>query len=194
MSESPTNSDDATPKSDGQWEDLRSHIYAGLRRSGARRDEAEDLTQETLARVVAKPRTFPLPQMLLAFAGKVAKNLWVDRVRQKIRRDRSERAALPTAEAVDQLLETADAREPSLIVAGIEDARRLHEALLELLPLHRDVLDLVVFRGLDYEAVARELGIPRGTVKSRVHYAIQYLKHRVAGRSPGDAHRGGESS
>jgi RNA polymerase sigma-70 factor (ECF subfamily) len=194
MSESPAEKDDATPKSDGQWEDLRSHIYAGLRRKGARRDEAEDLTQETLARVVSKERVFPLPQMLLAFAGKVAKNLWVDRVRKKIRRDRRERDVQPSAEAVEQMLEMADAREPSLIVSGIEDARRLHEALLELLPLHRDVLDLVVFRGMDYEAVAQELGIPRGTVKSRVHYAIQYLKHRVAGRSVGDAHRGGESS
>jgi RNA polymerase sigma-70 factor (ECF subfamily) len=41
---------------------------------------------------------------------------------------------------------------------------------------HREVLDLVYFRGMALRDVASELGLPLGTVKSRCFYALENLR------------------
>jgi RNA polymerase sigma-70 factor (ECF subfamily) len=63
------------------------------------------------------------------------------------------------------------------------DALRLRPtltaALLELAPTDRDTFLLVVLGELTYEETARELGIPVGTVRSRVHRARNRLRERL---------------
>lgn len=184
MSQSP-DSNESTPHGapEGDWETLRSHLYAGFRKSGAKKDEAEDLAQEALARVFAKPRKFPLPQMLVAFTTKVAKNLWIDRIRRHGRRRGKDEVQAPSEEGVEALLRTAAGAEPDDRATWNEDVSRLREALDELSSLHREVIELVVFGGMNYDDASKALGIPRGTIKSRVHYAVQYLRKRVTGKS-----------
>ena len=53
-------------------------------------------------------------------------------------------------------------------------SRRL--ALRRLSPDHRTALVETYYRGRPYEAVAADLGIPVGTVKSRVYYALRQLR------------------
>ena len=169
---------------DDEWRSLHAHLYANFRRAGAGREEAEDLTQEAMARIFAKPRRFPLPQMLTSFAVKVGKNLWIDRIRRTKRRAGHDLVQAPSEAGVEALLATAAGAGPDAQATSREDVLRLLAALEDLLPIHRDVLDLVIFGGVDYEEAARRLGVPRGTIKSRVHYAIADLRRRLAERDP----------
>lgn len=58
---------------------------------------------------------------------------------------------------------------------GTWRADQLQAALALLSPDHRAVLELVFFQGLAYREVARIVGCPVGTVKSRISYAKRYL-------------------
>ena len=55
----------------------------------------------------------------------------------------------------------------------------LVEALAELGPTHRSVIIETVLRDRSPAEVAAELGIPAGTVRSRVHYALRSLRERL---------------
>jgi RNA polymerase sigma-70 factor (ECF subfamily) len=61
----------------------------------------------------------------------------------------------------------------------------LHKALQKLTPAHREVLLATFFADRTTQQAADELGIPRGTVKSRVYYALRSL--RLALREQGIA-------
>ena len=57
------------------------------------------------------------------------------------------------------------------------DLRLAVEEALTTLPIEqRCVLDLIYQRGLTFTETARALGVPRGTVKSRVHAALLTLR------------------
>lgn len=55
---------------------------------------------------------------------------------------------------------------------------------LEALPIEqREMLDLVFYHGLSLEETALVLGVPQGTVKSRLHRARQRLRHLMGGQA-----------
>jgi RNA polymerase sigma-70 factor (ECF subfamily) len=68
-------------------------------------------------------------------------------------------------------------REESPYAAADADERRalVHQALRHLPERLRTVIDLVYFQGLNYRDAARFLGVPLGTLKSRMHEAVSVL-------------------
>ena len=56
------------------------------------------------------------------------------------------------------------------------DAILIKEALASLTPEHRSVIVHAYYRGLSIAQTAAELGIPDGTVKSRLHYGLRALR------------------
>lgn len=80
---------------------------------------------------------------------------------------------------------TLDARDPVADAVGDEaEARRtrarLHDALASLTDLQRSAIELAYFSGLTYQQVARRLGIPLPTAKSRIRDGLR----RMAASSP----------
>lgn len=66
--------------------------------------------------------------------------------------------------------------------AGLEqvlDRELVFAALQHLSPAHRAVLVEAFYNGGTLVAVARELGIPHGTARSRLHYALQALRQQL---------------
>jgi RNA polymerase sigma-70 factor (ECF subfamily) len=57
-----------------------------------------------------------------------------------------------------------------------DDAERVHAALGQLTPEHREVLLLRFFEGMAYEDIARVIGCHLGTARSRIHYAKRALR------------------
>lgn len=57
------------------------------------------------------------------------------------------------------------------------DAAR--ETIAGLEPIQREILDLRFSQGLSYAEMAEALGIPIGTVRSRLHHAIAEVRHRL---------------
>jgi RNA polymerase sigma-70 factor (ECF subfamily) len=69
---------------------------------------------------------------------------------------------------------------PPLEQLELTESRQRLRVLVDSLPVRlRNVVVLVTFRGLGYQEAADALGIPRGTVKSRMHNAIFHLRRTV---------------
>jgi RNA polymerase sigma-70 factor (ECF subfamily) len=74
-----------------------------------------------------------------------------------------------------------------------ELSARLTEALGELPDLHRAILVLREMDGLSYEELAERLGIPKGTVMSRLFHARKKMQALLAGYAGIDAPGGGDA-
>ena len=134
------------------------------------RADAEDIVQETFAGAF---------RGLKAFEGRSSVRTWLTGIliRQAAmhRRRESRRGA--------RLVPLADAPEAGLhgpSPTAVVDARiDVMAAIRELSPDHRDVIILREFEGLSYDQMAEVLGIPRGTVESRLFRARRQLQQRL---------------
>lgn len=127
--------------------------------SGARED-AEDLVQETYERVLRRPRQIAREEDALPYLLGVLRNTWVDLVRSRARRptaalDLEAAARIEAPTGASSPLEQVAAREVFAAVAGLPEE-------------FRDVLAAVDVAGLSYAEAAEALGIPVGTVMSRL--------------------------
>jgi RNA polymerase sigma-70 factor (ECF subfamily) len=164
------------PPGDSGWDALRVFLHRLFVRLGAHTHDADDLAQESLARVVGRPHGSSSPPSL-GFAAVVGRNLWRDGIRRE--RRRGPQHALEAAGEIADLQAS-----PIEIAAGHEDQARLLSALAELDPRHRDAIVLVVLRHKTCAEAARILGVPSGTVKSRIHYGIERLRARLGAAVP----------
>jgi len=91
----------------------------------------------------------------------------------------------------DALLEVAEAQLPG--VAGNQDSALAHRDLLRAFAVlpeeQRSVLVLIAVEDLSYEAAARVLGVPIGTVMSRLSRGRERLRHLMNGEVNGGQHR-----
>lgn len=130
--------------------------------------DAEDLVQETCVRVLSKPRFIRHGD--LSYLLRALRNTFYSQCRAAGRRP-----------CLVTLPETGDATTgrhlPSLEV--IIEAREVYRAIAELPELHRDVLVAVDVVGLSYREAGAVLGIPEGTVMSRLFRARQRLARKL---------------
>ena len=138
--------------------------------SGSRED-AEDLVQETYARVLARPRLLRNDDDL-GYLLRALRNTFLTLKRAESRRLRP--GPLP-----EQLDVVSDPRAP-VPEAALETAE-VYAAIAELPADYRDVLVAVDVTGLSYVETARALKIPQGTVMSRLYRARQQVVRRVDG-------------
>ena len=97
-----------------------------------------------------------------------------------MRRRKRSAASLDAARGSDPSLDPVDASVGSRPDEGMErreDEARLYAALARLSPEHRDVLVLKDLDGQRYEEIALVLGVPIGTVRSRLHRARMELRN-----------------
>jgi RNA polymerase sigma-70 factor (ECF subfamily) len=133
--------------------------------------EAQDVTQDAFVQAYAKLAGLREPGRFRAWVCTIGRRLALNRLRRNARaRDREARAAEPVARAVD-VTEIAEEREFQARVRREID--RLPEKL-------RAVILLCAVDGLEPAAVATLLGIPPGTVRSRLHLARKQLLRALA--------------
>jgi RNA polymerase sigma-70 factor (ECF subfamily) len=83
----------------------------------------------------------------------------------------------------------SDTASPESLVVRTENQQLLRQALEELLPEYREVLVLRELEGMSYKEIADVVGIPMGTVMSRLARARERLQQVLAGRLNEDAQR-----
>lgn len=134
------------------------------------REDAEDLVQETYERVLRKPREIARAEDALPYLLGVLRNTWVDTVRSRARR--------PTVpldlEAVDPV-----AGDSPLDRAA---AREVFEVVAALPAEWRDTLAAVDVAGLSYAEAAAALGVPIGTIMSRLSRGRQRVAEKLGRR------------
>jgi len=161
-------------------------------------EAARDAVQEAFLRVYSALRRFE---------GRSAFGTWLHRVVLNVcldakRRDRSSRELAwedeTTTDVVDTELglpvaaATSDGAEPERALTRSELRRHLAEAIEALPEAARSTLLLREVDGLSYAEIAQALGIPKGTVMSRLHYARRRVQDVLAARGIADvpAHAG----
>lgn len=125
------------------------------------REEAEDLVQETYARVLHKPRWLR-GEDDLGYLLRVLRNTWVSSGRTAARRPRTS----PFPEELDRV---EDRAAPS--PAAELEAREVYAIIAALPPDFRDAIMAVDVVGLSYREAGRALGVREATVTTRLHRA-----------------------
>ena len=132
-------------------------------RQGVSSSEGEDLVQETYLRLWKYRREYKPAAKLSTFLFLMARQVRIDALRRQTRRENRE----------EKWIEEQPMSEKPKAFGVREDVRW---ALAKLSEPLRDVIELGVFQDLPYAEVAEILGIPVGTVKSRMHNALRELK------------------
>ena len=160
---------------------LEKPLVAFIRRYVGEENLAEDLFQETFVRVVRTLGGFRPEASLTTWIFTIARNLCLDHLKAKKRHREVSMEAGSTAEGEVDYREALRSKGPeagALAEAG-EDGERLRAAMAELAEPKREALVLRVFSNLSYEEIARITEAPVGTVKFRVHDAIQDLTRKL---------------
>ncbi len=126
---------------------------------------AEDLVQETFIRLYRYRDRYRPTARFTTFLYVLARHVWADQGRRVWRKNRLETGLEDEARIKDR--QGAGNKPHHLDV---------EEALGRLSPKLKEVLVLNVYQGLKYQEIAAVLGVPLGTVKSRINLAIQDMR------------------
>jgi len=132
---------------------LRRFAHALSRNSA----DADDLTQATAERALRNRAQWEPGTRLDSWLYQIMRNLWIDTVRARGRRDKVE----APAELAERL------GEDSAIEASI-DLKRVMAAMQRLPEEQREVVSLILIEGFGYRETAEMLELPIGTVSSRL--------------------------
>jgi RNA polymerase sigma factor (sigma-70 family) len=148
-------------------------LFAVCLRILSDREEAEDVLQEVYVTIWRRADRFDGARAsVMTWASTIARNRSIDRLRA--------RGPMAYADQVEDL-EIADGAvgaEALLVSAG--EQQRLHRCLSELDPRTEKVIRTAFFEGVTYEALARRMDTPLGTVKSWVRRGLAKLKGCLA--------------
>ena len=135
------------------------------------REDAEDLVQETYARLLARPRLLRNEDDL-GYLLRALRNTFLNTKRAESRRLRPG----PLPEGLDRMADPHAVQPQAALEAG-----ELYAAIAALPGDFRDVLVAVDITGLSYKEAARTLRIREGTVMSRLYRARQAVVRRLTG-------------
>ena len=144
-------------------------IIGFMERSGVGATDAEEIAQDTLVTVWRKADLYdPRQAAVSTWIFTIARNLRVDMARRATRR---RNGAVAMGEPEIELVDSAETE----AISGERDAR-VRDAMSKLSREQATVLRLSFFSEKPHAEIARELGIPLGTVKSRVRLAMAKIR------------------
>ena len=154
------------------WEEVaRSYgrfLYTVAYRLTGNREDAEDLVQEVLLRVRRGLETYQ-PGSMEGWLSRIATNAFLDEVRRRRRRPE---AALP--DEPDWVLPPTSGADEALATEVLPDD--VQAAIQRLPEDFRAAVVLCDVVGLSYQEIGKSLGIPVGTVRSRIHRGRALLR------------------
>lgn len=143
------------------WKSLFSYA---LRLTG-NPDAAADLLQSCALKALGSPGGPLRPEAVRAWLFTILRNAWIDAYRRDRHRDEdAESGPVPAERGFDHGYDDG-------IIAEIT----VRQALGRIAPAHREIIALVDLAGFRYGEVASILGVPQGTIMSRVSRARQAL-------------------
>ncbi|GHO47837.1 RNA polymerase sigma factor [Ktedonospora formicarum] len=143
-------------------------LFAYLFHLLGHKEQAEDILQEVMLVVWQKAHTVKGNGSMSGWIFGIAHHQAFKALRQP------SRVMLIEIEAASMIPDTA--LEPEAHALYQASQEELTQALACLTPEHREVLELAFFQDFSYKEIAAIIGIPEGTVKSRLSYARRALK------------------
>ena len=170
------------------------------------REDAEDVVQETFVKAFLSLGQFKGQSSFYTWVYRICFNMAID-IRRKAGRRGGTHLEFKEHTGVNRAAVQEGAREiggnglasHSQNVEGPHDAlarkelgRKIQEVLGQLSEEHRAVIMLREVDGLDYEEIAQAIGVPKGTVMSRLFYARKALQKALEEFAPPQAATGEE--
>jgi len=140
-------------------------------RNGVGPELAEEVVQETFIRVWRKAEQFdPTKASASTWLYTIARNQRIDLLRKRHRPepDYEDPAFIPEPEP-----------QPTEVIVRNQEASKLKECINALSPEQQEVLKLSFMEELPHVEVADKLGIPLGTVKSRIRLAMKHIRSEI---------------
>lgn len=131
-------------------------------------DEADDLVQDCLERAIRKQELWQKGSSLRAWLFTMQHNIFINQLKMKARRPE----LVSTSES---LMHIKEPNQPNVIM------RDIHYCMRQLSEDQREVLLLVTVEGFSYKEVGEIMGIPLGTVMSRLSRARKTLQELMNG-------------
>lgn len=156
------NTDDRGHSIESIYREIGPELLAFFRRRHGSPQTAEDLLQETFAAVMKNPERLLQADSPRAYLFGVARNLSAE----TFRRSHPTEELPAEAHAGDEV--PADPR-----------LEAMRDGIARLNAASRQVLELRLLQELSYEEMAAALGVPVGTVRSRLHHAVRQLRERL---------------
>jgi RNA polymerase sigma-70 factor (ECF subfamily) len=155
-------------------------IYSYLRRYIGNSELAEDAFQGTFLQVHLKCHQFDSHRRFRPWLYAIATNQAIDVQRRNKRHrmvslDRSSSGEKDDRSGSWSEKLVGDCPDPLRSASDQENSRWIHQSVESLGQPMQQVVHLVYYQGLKYREAAEALGIPVGTVKSRLHAAVQRL-------------------
>jgi RNA polymerase sigma factor (sigma-70 family) len=169
---------------DAAWRELvdrfSRYVYAiaiqGFRLS---QQDAEDVFQEVFARVYERLDSLREDEAVRPWIAQLTRRLCIDRLRAKARESDADIDELPDLPAED-------------VLTALEEAFDVHEAMAELSESCRQILDRFYARDESYRTIGDTLGLPPGTIASRISRCLDKLRDSFEGRNPPPAPSSGQ--
>ena len=154
------------------FEHFAPRVKSYLMRLGAPAEAAEELAQETLLIVWRRAAAFD--------PGRAAASTWIFTIARNLRIDLARREGRRRAGDEDPSDFDPGPATPEAELSAAQDGRRIGEALRTLPKEQAQVINLAFFADKPHSEIAGELGLPLGTVKSRLRLAMARLRGRLS--------------
>ena len=168
------------------WEMLHQQYYRGLWAAVYQvlHDEAlaEDVVQEAFLKAYKKIKYFRGQSKFSTWIYRIAMNQAYDAGRKKQRRQKNLGMFPLQDDEEKQEIEAVDERTGADAAHAGDLRKAIHEALDQLNPDQRGVVELRLIQGFSTEETAKILGCKKGTVLSRLYYSCQKLKEILGDR------------
>ena len=123
------------------------------------RADADDLAQATIERALKSRDQWQAGTRLDSWSYRIMRNLWIDTARSRVRRSAHE---APEEEGLNV------GEDPRQSMDAAVDLERVMAAMARLPDEQREVVALILVEGFGYREVSEMLGLPIGTVSSRL--------------------------
>jgi RNA polymerase sigma-70 factor (ECF subfamily) len=138
-------------------------------------DHADDLVQDCLERAIGRRHLWRGGASLRPWLFRIMRNLHANEIRK--------RRARPAPESIDAARRTPAEGEAQTARVAL---REMEEALARLSEEQRQVVLMVALSGMSYQDCADALGVPLGTVMSRLSRGRERLRRMLEGDEPRD--------
>jgi RNA polymerase sigma-70 factor (ECF subfamily) len=145
-------------------------VKAFLIKSGADEALAEECMQDVMATLWQKAHFYD--------ASRASVATWIFTIARNRKIDLLRRYARPEPE--DLPWGPEEQPDQAEVLALQEDTERLSEAIRQLPPKQRTLIERAYFGDLSHSEIAAETGLPLGTIKSRIRLALERLRHTMS--------------
>jgi RNA polymerase sigma factor (sigma-70 family) len=160
------------------WQKYSSRIYSLIYNMTSNHEDANDLLLEVFAKAYRSISGFRGRSSFYTWIHAIAVNMTINFVKKRGRRFQMSLDDLDSSVHNDkEFIELTASNTPTREVDLAELQQRLNEAMMKLSLEHRTVVTMFDIQGMPHAEIARILGVPEATVRSRLFYAHRQLQN-----------------